>query len=343
MSTQNKIINVGNWQSGNPNLVPIGKRIKRVVHDPDTLDLYYFKEPKEKYPWEFWTEIVSYQIGKVYGFNVLKYDIAISDDIVGCISPSINLKNEELIHGQQLLTQLLPTFETKKGTDHSFQLIEKLFKKDESLKPLLNDFILMLVFDSVIGNRDRHQQNWAIVRGVSLEFKKFLLNAQIFNKDLTLNKLLWQFFKSIFSKEKMKKFGELEVDINEYYKFSPFFDNGNCLAYNIIEENIDHIIGSQSKLENYLFGKKAVSHVKWQGEQITHLELLKKLTPNYKNEIIKGVELINKVPFNQVEEIIKDIDKNIENIPSKYALTLQRKELMCKLVNLRIKHLLESF
>ncbi|MDZ4757675.1 MAG: hypothetical protein SGJ10_05990 [Bacteroidota bacterium] len=66
---ENKLIDISSWQSGSNDFVPIGKRIKRVVFEPETEKLYYFKVPKDKYPWEFWTEVISYQIGQSLGFN----------------------------------------------------------------------------------------------------------------------------------------------------------------------------------------------------------------------------------------------------------------------------------
>ena len=83
------MIDISRWPSGNQRFVPIGKRIKKVVLHPKNFDLYYFKEPKEKYPWEFWNEIIAYEIGKEFGFNVLEYKPAILDGIGGCLSPSM--------------------------------------------------------------------------------------------------------------------------------------------------------------------------------------------------------------------------------------------------------------
>lgn len=344
MQSTNYPIDISKWQTASLDLVPIGKRIKRVVVKPGTEQLYYFKEPKEKYPWEFWSEVISYQVGVHFNFNVLSYEPAILNGKAGCLSPSMISKNEELIHGQQYLTQVLPSFETKKGGDHSFLLIKNVFQKNENLQALLDDFIRMLVFDSVIGNRDRHQQNWAIIRGMQIDFEKFVLNARVFKQDITLPKLIWQLTTAVFSKQKLKSLGELKVNVNEYFKLSPYFDNGNCLAYNIIEENVKDLMKNDNKLDGYLFGSKATSHIKWDKEAITHIELLKNISQDFNSTVIDRVNKL-KESYNQrnIEKIVTDIDMNFEKSNNKYILTTERKELICKLLQRRIERLFQTF
>lgn len=248
-----KTIDISDWPSGNQRFVPIGKRIKKVVVHPISFDLYYFKEPKEKYPWEFWNEIIAYEVGINLGFNVLKYQPAILEGIGGCLSKSMTENfTQELIHGQQVLLRIYPEFETKKGTDHTFQLVESFFKSlnnTEERKYIIKDFIEMLVFDAIIGNRDRHQQNWAIIREIKLQIRPKKYFGLIKQSNLPI--------------------------ITREIRFSPLFDNGNCLAYNIIEENLDAFINDENKMEKYLFGEKAVSHLKWYGAPMPHIDLLK--------------------------------------------------------------------
>src|SRR5690606_41891379 len=109
------VIDISHWPSGNQRFVPIGKRIKKVVLHPETSELYYFKEPKEKYPWEFWNEIIAYKVGSALGFNVLKYEVAVLEDIAGCLSESMTENTlQALIHGQQVLLRMRAAFEAKK-------------------------------------------------------------------------------------------------------------------------------------------------------------------------------------------------------------------------------------
>lgn len=49
---------------------------------------------------------------------------------------------------------------------------------------------------------------------------------------------------------------KFKVEIIEQINFSQLFDNGNCLAYNIIEGNIDSFLNDHSKIDKNLFGEK---------------------------------------------------------------------------------------
>lgn len=315
------LIDISQWPSGNQRFVPIGKRIKKVVLHPETFDLYYFKEPKEKYPWEFWNEIIAYEIGEKLGFNVLKYQPAILEGLGGCLSKSMTEDfTQELIHGQQLLLRIYPEFETKKGTDHTFQLVESFFKsleQDEN-KLIINNFIEMLVFDAIIGNRDRHQQNWAIIREIKIQSRT----------------------KKYFS---YKKQINLPI-ITRTVRFSPFFDNGNCLAYNIIEENLHNFINEEAKLKKYLFGEKAVSHLKWYGTAMPHIELLKHISKIYPEVVQKITKRVNS-HFNEniIDDIVSNIDNGIIFGDEKYNLSPKRKELIIKLIITRTNTLLQEF
>lgn len=314
---------ITDWPSGDQRFVPIGKRIKKVVHHPDTSELYYFKEPTERYPWEFWNEIIAYEVGRVLGFNVLKYEVAVLNGVAGCLSKSMTESPlEELIHGQQFMLRMLPTFETKKGSDHTFQLVEDFFNStnEKSHQLIINDFIEMLVFDAIIGNRDRHQQNWAIIREIKIKNRT--------------NKSLLNIF--------LKKENFPDIVINA--RFSPFFDNGNCLAYNIIEEKLEDFLNDSDKLEKYLFGVKAVSHLKWHGKSLSHLELLQYIADKY-SVIIDNTVIKIRNSYNEklITDIVHGVDNGIIFDDKKYTLSLQRKKLITKLIIARTERLLQTF
>ena len=100
------------------------------------------------------------------GFDILRYDVAIDGEIMGCISESmINSENQELIEGVKFLQAFSPEYDpTKKEhqTWYTFDLIERSLKA-AAIEEIINGIIELIVFDALIGNGDRHQENWAVI------------------------------------------------------------------------------------------------------------------------------------------------------------------------------------
>jgi hypothetical protein len=87
-----------------------GTRTKKYLQSPDG-KYFYFKrsyiKPNREYIYEFWSEVVAYQLGLIIGFDVLKYDIAYDNEGMGCIAENmINADNEELVEGIQYIKAL---------------------------------------------------------------------------------------------------------------------------------------------------------------------------------------------------------------------------------------------
>lgn len=67
-----------------------GSRDKCVVQNPQNNEQYFFKtslnQGVRNYKYEFWSEIIASSVGRILGFNTLRYDIARNGDKIGCLS-----------------------------------------------------------------------------------------------------------------------------------------------------------------------------------------------------------------------------------------------------------------
>jgi hypothetical protein len=134
---------------------------------------YYWKESLPRYPIEFWSEVLAYHIGGVVGVQVPPCFPATYTQMEGPLelperegSLSLSLvqpdMGEDLRHGGDLLSIVKPDYERKRGSDHSVQLIIKALRDLVGDVSLYTEFFRQLVFDALIGNSDRHQDNWGI-------------------------------------------------------------------------------------------------------------------------------------------------------------------------------------
>lgn len=113
--------------------------------------------------YEFLSEHLAYRIGNILGIPTAKVDIGMYDSRIGSISYLVNGKNEELREGAWFILGKHPNYDVDNLYDpdtreyysikHIFEVIEK--------EEIQYYWMKMMFFDFLIGNRDRHQNNWA--------------------------------------------------------------------------------------------------------------------------------------------------------------------------------------
>ena len=110
-----------------------GTRAKRILQAP-TGEEWFFKCSEKKpakdgkaekyYKYEFWSEVIAFQVGKELGLNILRYEPAINNNEIGCISPLMIKRDEEqLLEVGRYMTALNPNFlpkDTKTITEYTF-------------------------------------------------------------------------------------------------------------------------------------------------------------------------------------------------------------------------------
>ncbi len=201
----------------------VGSRAKDAYFSP--------KEPKDKcikpdwrylfklsrttrtveFPWQFWCEIIAYRFGSVIGVKVPPAHIGLSktynegvDTYAALIEWFYDENKDIYVTGEQIMVGLIEDFDTDKGRKHNFKTIRNF---SENIERGLNCWASILTFDTLIGNTDRHQENWGLIL-----------------EDARLNP---------------KGDGILYL--------SPAFDNGTALCYEILEEKLDEFDDAKLK------------------------------------------------------------------------------------------------
>lgn len=339
-----KVYDISSWD-GQLYTNTLGTRKKMVYQRPDGRN-YFFKESYKNYPWEFWSEIIASKIGQLIGARVADYNVAYYNNEeegynAGCISEYVqDARFEELIHGIDLLITEKPEFDKVKGKDHSFQLIEIVLNKYPFFKHFIDNIIEAIVFDALIGNRDRHQENWAIIMDISW-IKKFSRYPKFIRLPLGIINYFYRIIRrSKFTNEPSALLG---------FRFSPLYDNGSSLGREILECNLDDFLTGpdhDKKLRKYALGKMYQSHIRWEGEHVGHFELIRKIRGIHPNMVKKYLlKFVNDFDPELVEKVITNVDKNFETIDINYCLSNKRKQLIIALLKLRhleLKRLLET-
>ena len=129
---------------------------------------------------EYISEHMSHQIGEIINVKTAKVDIGVRNQRIGCMSYLLNKPDEAIIEGADFIIGKHPDYDTdemkekESGKYYSIEhLLEACESHDEKQK-----IIQMMLFDYLIGNSDRHQNNWAILVKSDKRQKNF--NERIF-------------------------------------------------------------------------------------------------------------------------------------------------------------------
>lgn len=351
---------ISNWQL-QIHLNTGGSRSKKIATHPETNDEYFYKGSKQlpngeiRYPTEFWSEIAASKIGQYLGFTILDYNIAYrktDKQPIGCLSKSMICYSENrLTEGKNYLTGYDAYYNPEKDKGkYTFQLICRALKNFE-LNQYIPYFLELLVFDAVVSNSDRHQENWAFITN-------FKDTVDDYNYQLNNPQTGWWTKKAIrsvlflfknphvqISFEKYKFFSKRFMHINSKLainEFSPIYDSGCCLGREKSESEIEEFLRDSQKLERYV--QKGMAEVRWEGEEkkLNHFDLLRKLQIEHAPIIEQTIQrVIQRYNPAELRQIIEQLDKNLPESLHEYKLSKLRKELMIKLIHLRIEKLKE--
>lgn len=336
-------LDISNWQE-KMHYQTGGTRSKAVVENPQNNSLYFFKKSIPKYKHEFWSEIIASEIGLLLGFNVLKYDIAKKNDEIGCISRlMIDVNNQQLTEGVNFLQGYDGSYipEDKDSYDkYTFQFIENALT-EYKLDKTIPDLIKTIIFDSIIGNGDRHQENWGYI--INIKVKDIKLNNRLMNNasfKSFIKTVLFIRFIRIFISNKLRIY-QLDKLIEEYKGvYSPIYDSGSCLGRELEDEKVDQMLKNGIMLEAYI--NKGKSEIRWDGPKLTHFDLISKILSKYPEDVKKTINrLVQSFDEQKIRNIVTDIDKNLPLELNKDKLPDNRKELIIKMITLRIERLKE--
>lgn len=175
-----KVIDVSTWTLDEVyGSYPEGAREKRAFFPPTAHPVpgfilptrrYLYKRSHKYYPDQFWAEIVAYRAGNLLGVNVPPA-YAACNTVEGHCGALIEWFYEDgkasFVAGGQYMQRLMPEFDRRKGELHNFQSIKTLGRFFTKIGGLDHDWTAWwhdaVLFDALIGNSDRHQDNWGVL------------------------------------------------------------------------------------------------------------------------------------------------------------------------------------
>lgn len=329
-----------------------GTRAKRVLQDQKG-KLWYFKcserkaakgnNPEKYYKYEFWSEVLAYRIGTSMGLNVLRYEVALHDGELGCISPlMINREKEQLVELGRYMTALNPDFDPedrKTRSEYTFDAIVTTLDEFD-LGIYLEIILKTIIFDALISNTDRHQENWAFICHSSTFVDNPLENQPNIWSSWVKRKLPNSVKNKI--KRLINNKNVADLKIKNVIKMAPIYDSGSSLGRELNAEKVTKLIKDKNALEQYVESGK--SEVHWEKIKISHFKIIENLTKSsYLQQIKKAAVFLKDYNEQSITMIVNNIDNCVPSNYHEFCLNDDLKKLMIKLLNLRAEKLLKIF
>lgn len=143
-----------------------GRSEKIWLQNPDTGQIGLFKFKKDVSTTDHVSECIAYEIAQLLEVPCAKFELGMYHGREGSMSYNI-IENADqiLVEGIYFIMLMYPEYNPEEFIDittehrYSIEMIKKAVEQFVSIEGLLK----MLMFDYLIGNSDRHQNNWAIL------------------------------------------------------------------------------------------------------------------------------------------------------------------------------------
>ena len=148
----------------------MGTREKFWYSKPDDETNWLFKYPRSN-AGEHWAEKIAAEVASAVGVRHAKVELAEFQDTRGSVAESFARGGRVLYHGNQMLELTVDDYELQekfRESSHTLEniwkVIDSVFVESKAAKRMKLFIAEYLVLDALIGNTDRHHENWGIIR-----------------------------------------------------------------------------------------------------------------------------------------------------------------------------------
>lgn len=141
--------------------------------EPKLSHRYLYKLSNFRFPEQFWVEVFAYRFGCLIGVPVPPAFVAVnsSEPNCGALIEWFYGAGQGYHDGGLYMKRHIPDFDDKEGVQHNWETMETI-RQDLQISfegDWFAEWARIFIFDALIGNTDRHQDNWGIVISYGLD------------------------------------------------------------------------------------------------------------------------------------------------------------------------------
>lgn len=270
-----------------------GRRVKSWHERISDGEVFLYKEPKvyssiNFVTKEIWTELIAYKIGNFLGLNIPEAIPATDGEHYGILIKSFLKRGDAGMPAVELAEASDILGVVKLNQVHNIEAIKRMLKNKVVDENTWTEYKKMLIFDCIIGNNDRHDENWGILYGSAvgkLKLAPIYDNASCLTAGETEEKVNLL----LNDEQKLNQYVINSRPPNLYLNYS---DNKHYKHFEIIE----YLIKSESStidLIRNMIKYDYLSYTKNVAEQIHRIDVpdIYKLSNNRKELIIKILDI----------------------------------------------------
>lgn len=131
-------------------------------------EYWLFKYPRAK-TGEHWAEKIAAEVAELLDIECARVELAVFTEEQGSVTKAFTGLGQELVHGNQMLAVVVHGYDPEATYHHSSHTLANIWRvmeyffREAALETKLR-MAEYLVLDALIGNTDRHHENWGILR-----------------------------------------------------------------------------------------------------------------------------------------------------------------------------------
>ena len=226
---------------------------------------------------EDWAEKIAAEVARVLKIPAAVVELAEFEGRRGCASCIFTSPSQQLMHGNEVLAGHVAGYDRAKRFRQSSHTLEniimairEMFFAEAANRTVLTRLASYLVLDALIGNVDRHHENWGLLWQVRVEPDDFRETAKLFKE----------------------------------YDVAPSFDHASALGRELLDEKRSKLLQSKA-VESYVFkGRGGIFYRQGDAHGANPLRLVLLASRKYPAYFMPVLQVLQSVPRERLTETL---------------------------------------